>query len=169
MFLISTLLTATPLILRVLLISTVVRQGKDIQGFYPGQLGRVHKACIPFIKLHPAPVQHEVETQYPHDFDNLTLQSYVPFQRTVKKAMNDWYKQTTYKEEFALPFYNMGKRDKMNCCRMSSSKEIGRRQPMNWKRRLLTFVTVVLRDVLLISIPVRCARRACTLVGRFLS
>ncbi|KAH1172776.1 hypothetical protein KIL84_016615 [Mauremys mutica] len=114
MFLISALLTATPLILRVLLISTVIRQGKDIQGFYPGQLGRVHKACTPettpgpFIKLHPAPVQHEVETQYPHDFDNLTLQSYVLFQRTVKKAMNDWYKQTTYKEEFALPFFNMG-------------------------------------------------------------
>uniref|UniRef100_A0A8C3HA84 Uncharacterized protein n=1 Tax=Chrysemys picta bellii TaxID=8478 RepID=A0A8C3HA84_CHRPI len=94
-----------------------IRQGKDIQGFYPGQLGRVHKACIlqnylclsfrPFIKLHPAPVQHEVETQYQHDFDNLTLQGHVLFQGTMKKAMNDWYKQTTYKEEFALPFYNM--------------------------------------------------------------
>ncbi|CAM4538450.1 protein SPMIP3 [Caretta caretta] len=91
---------------------TVVRQGKDIQGFYPGQLGRVHKVCLPetapgpFIKLHPAPVLHEVETQYQHDFDNLTLTRYVLFQRT-QKATNDWYKQTMYKQEFALPFYNM--------------------------------------------------------------
>ncbi|XP_025046595.1 protein SPMIP3 [Pelodiscus sinensis] len=93
----------------------VIRQGTVIQGFYPGQLGRVHKACMPetapgpFIKLHPAPMQHEVETQYQHDFDNLTLKKYVHFQRTMQKATNDWYKQTTYKEEFALPFYNIDK------------------------------------------------------------
>ncbi|KAG6931380.1 chromosome 1 orf 100 [Chelydra serpentina] len=61
----------------------------------------------PFIKLHPAPVKHEVETQYQHDFDNLTLKRYVLFQRTKKAATKDWYKQTMYKEEFTLPFYNL--------------------------------------------------------------
>uniref|UniRef100_A0A8C0H2G5 NIPSNAP domain-containing protein n=1 Tax=Chelonoidis abingdonii TaxID=106734 RepID=A0A8C0H2G5_CHEAB len=38
-------------------------------------------------------------------------------------------------------------------------------QDRSVKRRLLTFVTVVLRDVLLISIPVRCVRATCTFVG----
>ncbi|XP_074844732.1 protein SPMIP3 [Carettochelys insculpta] len=92
---------------------TVIRQGKDIQGFYPGQLGRVHKAYLPetapgpFIKLYPTPVKHEVEIQCQHDFDNLTLKNYVHFQRTKKMTTNEWPKQSTYKEEFALPFYHV--------------------------------------------------------------
>ncbi|XP_059572046.1 uncharacterized protein C1orf100 homolog [Alligator mississippiensis] len=93
---------------------TAIRQGKDVQGFYPGQLGRVHKMHMPemslgpFKALHPAPVEHEVETQSHHDFDNLTLKRYIHFQRTMKKKGSDWYNQTTYKEAFELPFYDMG-------------------------------------------------------------
>ncbi|XP_019405317.1 PREDICTED: uncharacterized protein C1orf100 homolog isoform X2 [Crocodylus porosus] len=93
---------------------TAIRQGKDVQGFYPGQLGRVHemhtpeKSLGPLKALHPAPVEHEVETQSHHTFDNLTLKRYIHFQRTMKKKGSDWYNQTTYKEAFELPFYDTG-------------------------------------------------------------
>uniref|UniRef100_A0A8C3JM69 Chromosome 1 open reading frame 100 n=1 Tax=Calidris pygmaea TaxID=425635 RepID=A0A8C3JM69_9CHAR len=84
---------------------SVVRTGKDVRGFYPGQVGRVHKEYLtrgapgPFSKLQPAPVIYEAETLFQPDFDNSALRNYVYFQQMKKPAI-DWYSQTSYR---ALP------------------------------------------------------------------
>ncbi|KFV87326.1 Uncharacterized protein C1orf100, partial [Struthio camelus australis] len=91
----------------------VIRLGKDVYGFHPGQVGRVHKAHAcegapgPFSQLQPAPGNYEAETLFQPDFDNSTLRQYVRFQKTMKKTSTDWYKQTSYKAAFDLPFLNM--------------------------------------------------------------
>ncbi|KFQ69747.1 Uncharacterized protein C1orf100, partial [Phaethon lepturus] len=91
---------------------SVVRPGKDVCGFYPGQLGRVHKAHAsrrapgPFSKLQPAPVNYEAETPVQPDFDNSALRKYVHFQKIMKKTTSDWYNQTSYKAAFDLPYLN---------------------------------------------------------------
>ncbi|XP_054828145.1 uncharacterized protein C1orf100 homolog [Eublepharis macularius] len=85
-------------------------QGKDVRGFYPGQMARVHVAypperqLEPFTKLQslPTPVKHEIVPWY--DFDNLILKKYLHYQMTKKKPC-DWYTQTTYREAFTWPFY----------------------------------------------------------------
>ncbi|XP_048340950.1 uncharacterized protein C1orf100 homolog [Sphaerodactylus townsendi] len=84
-------------------------QGKDVRGYYPGQMARVHVAYPPerhpgpFIKLQPVPppVKCEIVPQY--DFDYLILKRYIHYQRTKKKP-HDWYTQTTYREAFTFPF-----------------------------------------------------------------
>uniref|UniRef100_A0A8C3JKP0 Chromosome 1 open reading frame 100 n=1 Tax=Calidris pygmaea TaxID=425635 RepID=A0A8C3JKP0_9CHAR len=89
---------------------SVVRTGKDVRGFYPGQVGRVHKEYLtrgsdlcflprPFSKLQPAPVIYEAETLFQPDFDNSALRNYVYFQQMKKPAI-DWYSQTSYRAAF---------------------------------------------------------------------
>ncbi|XP_066473743.1 protein SPMIP3 [Tiliqua scincoides] len=86
-------------------------QGKDVLGYFPGQLARVHikyppeAKPRPFTKLQPVPVKHEVVPQ--HEFDHLVLKRYIQYQQTKKRAL-DWYTQTTYREAFTLPFYKSG-------------------------------------------------------------
>ncbi|XP_053157950.1 uncharacterized protein C1orf100 homolog isoform X2 [Hemicordylus capensis] len=87
---------------------SIHHQGKDVVGYYPGQMARVHIAYPPerqpksFTKLQPVPVKHEPVLQ--HEFDYLTLKKYIDYQRT-KKQIHNWYTQTTYREAFTLPFY----------------------------------------------------------------
>ncbi|KGL78674.1 Uncharacterized protein C1orf100, partial [Tinamus guttatus] len=87
----------------------VIRLGKDVRGFYPGQVGRVHKAHAcegppgPFCQLQPAPGNNEAEKPFQPDFDNSALRRYVHFQKTMKKTTSDWYQQTSYKAAFDLP------------------------------------------------------------------
>ncbi|XP_075398795.1 protein SPMIP3 [Tenrec ecaudatus] len=54
----------------------IVHQGKDIQGYYPGQLARIH-------------------------FD-----SSVTRPSRYSKPVEPWYKETTYQRDYSLPFYN---------------------------------------------------------------
>ncbi|XP_054050769.1 uncharacterized protein C1orf100 homolog [Rissa tridactyla] len=97
---------------------SVVRSGKDVHGFYPGQLGRVHKAHTsrgapgPFSKLQPAPVNYEAKTPFQPDFDNSALGNYVRFQKLMEKTTIDWYNQTSYKAAFDLPYHNSSHENK---------------------------------------------------------
>ncbi|XP_029452814.1 uncharacterized protein C1orf100 homolog [Rhinatrema bivittatum] len=79
-------------------LGTVPRQGKDVRGLYPGQLGRIHKAHITETTTGLCPFPEE--SHYQHDFDFLTLEL---SHRDVKRATNNV--QTTYQEAFSLSFY----------------------------------------------------------------
>ncbi|KGM00133.1 Uncharacterized protein C1orf100, partial [Charadrius vociferus] len=91
---------------------SVFRPGKDVCGFYLGQVGRVHKAHAsrgapgPFSKLQLAPVNYEAETPFQPDFDNSALRKYVHFQKITEKTTSDWYNQTSYKAAFDLLYLN---------------------------------------------------------------
>ncbi|KFQ91072.1 Uncharacterized protein C1orf100 [Nipponia nippon] len=91
---------------------SVVRPGKDVCGFYPGQLGQAHKAHAsgraprPFSKLQPAPVNYKAETPFQPDPDNPALRKYVHFQKIMKDTTSDWYNHTSYKAAFDLPYLN---------------------------------------------------------------
>ncbi|KFW12328.1 Uncharacterized protein C1orf100 [Fulmarus glacialis] len=97
---------------------SVVHPGKDVCGFRPRQLRRVHKAhasggapgqaCAskPFSKLQPAPVSYKAETPFQPDFDNSALRKHVHFQKIRKKTTSNWYNQTSYKAAFDLPYLN---------------------------------------------------------------
>ncbi|KFQ83912.1 Uncharacterized protein C1orf100 [Phoenicopterus ruber ruber] len=103
---------------------SVVPPGKDVCGFYPGQLGQVRQArasgaapgmrlqndlCFlptPFSELQPPPVNYEAETPFQPDFDNSALRKYVHFQKMMKKTTSNWYNQTSYKAAFDLPYLN---------------------------------------------------------------
>ncbi|KAF7254171.1 hypothetical protein EYD10_00270 [Varanus komodoensis] len=83
-------------------------QGKDVLGYHPGQLARLHIEYPPegqprpFTRLQPVPVKHE--TVHHHEYDYLVLKQYIHYQR-MKKRVHDWYTQTTYREAFTLPCY----------------------------------------------------------------
>ncbi|KAH0622535.1 hypothetical protein JD844_024922 [Phrynosoma platyrhinos] len=89
---------------------TIHHQGKDVLGYYPGQLARLHIAYPPegqpnlFTKLQPLPVKHEAVPH--HEYDYVVLKQYIYYQRT-KKKVHDWYTQSTYREAFTLPFYKI--------------------------------------------------------------
>nr|XP_019586415.1 PREDICTED: uncharacterized protein C1orf100 homolog [Rhinolophus sinicus] len=55
----------------------MVHQGKDVHGYYPGQLARVH-------------------------FDYSVKQS-----PRHSKPAEPWYKETTYQRDYSLPFYKI--------------------------------------------------------------
>ncbi|XP_045838026.1 uncharacterized protein C1orf100 homolog isoform X2 [Meles meles] len=55
----------------------VTHQGKDVQGYYPGQLARVHFDSS--TKKHP---RHS-------------------------KPAEPWYKETSYERDYSLPFYKI--------------------------------------------------------------
>ncbi|XP_063146471.1 protein SPMIP3 [Candoia aspera] len=93
---------------------TIFHQGKDVIGYFPGQLARLYIAYPPerqlrhFTKLQPAPEKDEII--YPHEFDYLILQQYIHYQSAKMKVL-DWYTQTTYKESFTLPCFKSGSAD----------------------------------------------------------
>ncbi|KAM3851066.1 protein SPMIP3 [Vipera latastei] len=103
-------------------VRTIFHQGKDVIGYFPGQLARLYIAyppegqlrqalnylCFsfrPFTKLPPAPKKEEII--YPHEFDYLILHQYIHYQSAKMKVL-DWYTQTTYKEAFTLPCFKSG-------------------------------------------------------------
>ncbi|XP_026700390.1 LOW QUALITY PROTEIN: uncharacterized protein C1orf100 homolog [Athene cunicularia] len=93
-------------------ISSGVHPGKDVCGFYPGQLGGFHKAPAargapgPFSKLQPASVNYEAETPFQPESDNSVLRKYMHFQNIMKKTTSDWYNQTFHKAAFDLSYLN---------------------------------------------------------------
>ncbi|XP_026561069.1 uncharacterized protein C1orf100 homolog [Pseudonaja textilis] len=93
---------------------TIFHQGKDVIGYFPGQLARIYIAyppegqLRPFTKLPSGPPKEEII--YPHEFDYLILHQYIHYQSAKMKVL-DWYTQTTYKEAFTLPCFKSGSAD----------------------------------------------------------
>ncbi|KAJ1155362.1 hypothetical protein NDU88_008092 [Pleurodeles waltl] len=85
------------------------RQGRDAQGIYPGQLGRVHVAqqLEAEIRFQPSLDYPEPKSNYRHDFDLLTLKRSVNSPAYNKRP--NPYMQTTYKEAFSLQCYDFEK------------------------------------------------------------
>uniref|UniRef100_A0A663EKJ1 Uncharacterized protein n=1 Tax=Aquila chrysaetos chrysaetos TaxID=223781 RepID=A0A663EKJ1_AQUCH len=82
-------------------IFSVVHPGKDVCGFYPGQLRQVHKAHASRGapgKLQPAPVNHEAETPFQPDLDDSALKKY-----------STGTNQSSYNAAFDLPYLNTSK------------------------------------------------------------
>ncbi|XP_039093403.1 uncharacterized protein C1orf100 homolog [Hyaena hyaena] len=93
----------------------IAHQGKDIQGYYPGQLARVHfdssvkRLPRPLIDLTIPPKR---KSQYQPQLDQQTLIQYICFRRHSRPA-EPWYKETTYQRDYSLPFYNIGSNRKL--------------------------------------------------------
>ncbi|XP_012499838.1 PREDICTED: uncharacterized protein C1orf100 homolog isoform X1 [Propithecus coquereli] len=87
----------------------VAHQGKDLQGYFPGQLARLHldyrakRAPRPLIDLTIPPQR---KSQYQPQLDQQTLIRYICFRRHSKPA-EPWYKETTYQRDYGLPFYEI--------------------------------------------------------------
>ncbi|XP_008266397.2 protein SPMIP3 [Oryctolagus cuniculus] len=87
----------------------IVHQGKDLQGYYPGQLARYHlahgvkRASRPLIDLEMPPKR---EGPYRPQLDQQTLIRYICFRRHSRPA-EPWYKETTYQRDYSLPFYKL--------------------------------------------------------------
>ncbi|XP_044122061.1 uncharacterized protein C1orf100 homolog [Neovison vison] len=87
----------------------ITHQGKDVQGYYPGQLARVHFDSS--MKRHPRPlidltIPPQRESPIQPQLDQQTLIRYICFRRHSKPA-EPWYKETTYQRNYSLPFYKI--------------------------------------------------------------
>ncbi|XP_048968380.1 protein SPMIP3 isoform X3 [Canis lupus baileyi] len=93
----------------------ITHQGKDIQGYYTGQLARVHfesSVKRPPRHLIDLAIPPKRESQHQPQFDQQTLIRYICFRRYLQPA-EQWYKETTYQRDYSLPFYNMGCNQKL--------------------------------------------------------
>ncbi|XP_054530824.1 protein SPMIP3 isoform X2 [Pan troglodytes] len=94
----------------------IAHQGRDVQGYYPGQLARLHfdhsakRAPRPLIDLTIPP---KTKYHYQPQFDQQTLIRYICLRRHSKPA-EPWYKETTYRRDYSLPFYEI---DGVSLCR----------------------------------------------------
>ncbi|KAM5237700.1 protein SPMIP3 [Ctenodactylus gundi] len=84
-------------------------QGKDLQGYYPGQLARLHPDFS--VKTPPRPLidvalPPKTKTPYEPQLDQQTLIRYIYFRRRWKPA-EPWHKETTYQRDYSLPFYKI--------------------------------------------------------------
>ncbi|XP_023565961.1 uncharacterized protein C1orf100 homolog [Octodon degus] len=84
-------------------------QGKDIRGYYPGQLARLHGDYS--AKTSPRPftdstISSERKTLCQPQLDQQTLIQYIRF-RSCSKPAEPWYKETTYQRDYSLPFYKI--------------------------------------------------------------
>uniref|UniRef100_A0A8C8X391 Sperm microtubule inner protein 3 n=1 Tax=Panthera leo TaxID=9689 RepID=A0A8C8X391_PANLE len=87
----------------------IAHQGKDIQGYYPGQLARVHfdsSAKRPPRPLIDLTIPPKRKSQYQPQLDQQTLIRYICFRRHSRPA-EPWYKETTYQRDYSLPFYKI--------------------------------------------------------------
>ncbi|XP_007947346.1 uncharacterized protein C1orf100 homolog [Orycteropus afer afer] len=87
----------------------IAHQGKDLRGYYAGQLARLHfdssvkRYSRPLIDL---TIPSKGKSHYRPEFDQQTLIRYICFQRYSKPA-EPWYKETTYQRDYSLPFYKI--------------------------------------------------------------
>ncbi|XP_008148128.2 uncharacterized protein C1orf100 homolog isoform X1 [Eptesicus fuscus] len=87
----------------------IAHQGKDVLGYLPGQLARIHVVSTlrssprSLIDLAMPPEgKHQCQPQ----LDQQTLIRYICFRRHSKPA-EPWYKETTYQKDYSLPFYTI--------------------------------------------------------------
>uniref|UniRef100_A0A0N8EU24 Uncharacterized protein n=1 Tax=Heterocephalus glaber TaxID=10181 RepID=A0A0N8EU24_HETGA len=84
-------------------------QGKDLQGYYLGQLARLHidsSVKTPSRPLIDLGISSKRKTPDQPQLDQQTLIRYICFQRHSKTA-ELWYKETTYQRDYSLPFYKI--------------------------------------------------------------
>ncbi|XP_075843696.1 protein SPMIP3 [Microtus pennsylvanicus] len=88
----------------------ICHQGRDIRGYYPGQLARVHfdysvkRAPRTLIDL---AIQPKSKTPYEPQLDQQTLIQYIRFGK-LSRPTGTWYNETTYHRDYSLPFYETG-------------------------------------------------------------
>ncbi|XP_053769084.1 protein SPMIP3 [Desmodus rotundus] len=87
----------------------LARQGKDLRGYLPGQLARVHLDYS--VRTSPRPltdlaIPPEREGQCQPQLDQQTLIRYICFRRH-SEPVEPWYKETTYQRDYSLPFYKI--------------------------------------------------------------
>ncbi|XP_012410893.2 LOW QUALITY PROTEIN: protein SPMIP3 [Trichechus manatus latirostris] len=87
----------------------IAHQGKDLRGYYPGQIARFHfdysakRSSRPLIDL---TIPSKGKSHYQPQLDQQTLIRYICFRRHSKPA-EPWYKETTYQRDYSLPFYKI--------------------------------------------------------------
>ncbi|KAL1769898.1 hypothetical protein HispidOSU_022341 [Sigmodon hispidus] len=92
----------------------ICHQGRDIRGYYPGQLARLHfdhsikRAPRLLIDLAIPP---KGKTPYQPQLDQQTLIRYI-CSRRLSRPTDTWYNQTTYLRDYSLPFYDFGSHHK---------------------------------------------------------
>ncbi|KAG8523463.1 hypothetical protein J0S82_016189, partial [Galemys pyrenaicus] len=85
----------------------IAHQGRDVKGYLPGQLARVHfdysakRSPRPLIDL---TIPSKTKSQYQPQLDQRTLIQYISFRRHLKPS-EWWYKETSYQRHYSLPFY----------------------------------------------------------------
>ncbi|XP_028611114.1 uncharacterized protein C1orf100 homolog isoform X1 [Grammomys surdaster] len=88
----------------------VTHQGRDLKGYYPGQLARLHfdysvrKAPRPLIDL-AIPLKSKIP--YQPQLDQQTLIRYIYFRR-LSRPTDLWHNETSYQRDYSLPFYETG-------------------------------------------------------------
>ncbi|XP_004690830.1 PREDICTED: uncharacterized protein C1orf100 homolog isoform X1 [Condylura cristata] len=87
----------------------IAHQGKDIKGYLPGQLARVHfdySAKRPPRPLIDLTIPPKRQMPYQPQLDQRTLIQYISFRRHSKPS-ESWYKETSYQRDYSLPFYQI--------------------------------------------------------------
>ncbi|XP_048213455.1 uncharacterized protein C1orf100 homolog isoform X1 [Perognathus longimembris pacificus] len=84
----------------------ITHQGKDLQGYYPGQLARLHRDSSAKTSR-PIDLSVPAKTPYQPQLDQHTLARYICFRRHSQPP-EPWHRETTYQRDFALPFYKIG-------------------------------------------------------------
>uniref|UniRef100_A0A8C5LKC8 Sperm microtubule inner protein 3 n=1 Tax=Jaculus jaculus TaxID=51337 RepID=A0A8C5LKC8_JACJA len=88
----------------------ISHQGKDVRGYYPGQLARVHLDNS--VKRDSGPltdlaIPSPGKSSYQPQLDQQTLIRYICF-RSGSKPTVSWYNESTYQRDYSLPFYKPG-------------------------------------------------------------
>ncbi|XP_029394088.1 uncharacterized protein C1orf100 homolog isoform X1 [Mus pahari] len=88
----------------------ITHQGRDIKGYYPGQLARLHfdysgrKAPRPLIDL---AIPLKSTTLHQPQLDQQTLIRYI-CSRRLSRPTDLWHNETSYQRDYSLPFYDIG-------------------------------------------------------------
>ncbi|XP_020040859.2 protein SPMIP3 [Castor canadensis] len=92
----------------------IAHQGKDVQGYYPGQLARCHFDCSEK-KAPRSPIDLAIppkRTPCHPQLDQQTLIQCICFRRH-SRPVEPWYKETTYQRDYSLPFYRIDYNQKL--------------------------------------------------------
>ncbi|XP_007481590.1 uncharacterized protein C1orf100 homolog [Monodelphis domestica] len=86
----------------------IVHHGKHINGYYTGQLARVHYAKhLQIPPGHPEDWRpyFQPKSSFKIQFDQMSLANYICHRRKDQQPYKGWYNETTYQKAFSLPFY----------------------------------------------------------------
>ncbi|XP_031246768.1 uncharacterized protein C1orf100 homolog [Mastomys coucha] len=88
----------------------ITHQGRDIKGYYPGQLARLH--FEPSVRKDPRPlidlaIPLKSKVSYQPQLDQQTLFRYICFRR-LSRPTDLWHNETSYQRDYSLPFYEIG-------------------------------------------------------------